>query len=344
MKKRLMVLIVVLPVLLLVAALVFWWLNRERSQASPVSTPSVSHNGTAKLPNSGSVPARAQPSTYPSATDVAEENQWISAPINFWGKVVDEEGTPIPNASIVYAAMDKPLEQLVRDQGTQFAGKSDGNGLFSLTGIKGAGLNVEVSKEGYYRIEQSSRLLGYGIPNEHKPPAPNTPAVFVLRKMGETEPLTKFSSGGIRVPKDGQPVEVSLTQGRVVPSGQGDIQVEVWTQDQQKDAQRRYPWKCRISVPGGGLVERNDNFAFMAPAEGYELAAEISMDQAAERWQKSFGGQYFAKLKDGTFARFTFNLTTGGNHFFMVESLLNPTPGSRNLEFDPAKVVKPAKQ
>ncbi len=340
MKKHLIVWVAVLGVLLLIAAFLFWYSNSELPQESITPTPSPSNNGSTALTSTVPTPTTTPIGTYPTSDDVAEEMKWINTPINFWGKVVDEEGGPIPDVTVSYTAMDKPLAQLVRDQGTRYAGKSDANGLFSITGIKGVGLGIEVTKEGYYQTEQSIYAIGYAGPTEHPPPSARERAIFVLRKMGETEPLIAFSSGGIRVPKNGQPVEVSMAQGRVVPAGQGDIQVEVWTQDQKKDEQKRYPWKCRISVPGGGLVERTDTFEFMAPTEGYEPAFEISMDQAADRWQKGFDGQYFAKLKNGAFARFTLKLTTGGDHFFMIESYHNPKPGHRNLEFDPKKAIK----
>lgn len=340
MKKYSIACVVVLGVLLLIAAFLFWLSNNELLQKNITQGPPYTKDASVDLTNINPAPTATISATHPSADDVPEEMQWINAPINFWGKVIDERGNPVPDATISYTAMDKPLEQIIRDQGTRYTGKSDADGLFSITDIKGGSLYVGVSKDGYYRIKKSGYTIGYGIPNEHKPPSPNEPAIFVLRKMGETEPLKAFSSGGIRVPKDGQPIEVSLTQGRVMPAGQGDIQIEVWTQDQQRDAQGYYPWRCKISVPGGGLIERNDNFDFIAPAEGYEPTVEISMNQAADRWQKGFDGQYFVKLRNGTFARMSLRLTTGGDHFFMIESFLNPTPGSRNLEYDPKQAVK----
>jgi len=260
----------------------------------------------------------------------------FETPISFWGKVIDEEGKSVSNAGVQFMAVDKPMS----DQGKKYNTTSDTNGLFSISGIKGAGLYVQVTKEGYYETESSGRLFGYGIENPNKPPSADNPAVFVLKKRGQAEPLKVFTSGGIRVPKNGHPIAVSLSQGHMTSVDQGDIQVEVWTQDQQKDVQGRYPWRCRITVPGGGIIERMKSDDFVAPSEKYKPDVEVNMLQTAARWQKGFDGEYFVKMKNGTFARITFNLTTGGDHFFMVQSFLNPTPGSRNLEFDPAKAVK----
>ncbi len=264
------------------------------------------------------------------ATPAGQTVAMFNAPIAFYGKVVDQNGDPVPDANVRYTAVDK----FVEPWGADYADRSDDKGLFRITGIKGAALYVEVSKRGYYQIEDSGYFIGYGIPNERKRPSPTDPAIFVLRKMGVAEPLKVFSSGGIRIPKDGKPVEISLTQGHV-KSGKGDVLIEVWTQDQQKDEKRRYPWKLRISVPDGGLIQRKDEFIFMAPVDGYEPSVEVSASPADDHWQRDFDGQFFVKLKDGTFARLALLLVTGGDHFVMIESFLNPKPGSRNLEYDP---------
>jgi len=337
MKKRRIVWIIVFSVLLLIAAFLFWRFGNKPTIAiaSPRPSPIDSRPTPASNPAQSGTPSSPGPPSDQVAQKEMLKNTF-ETPISFWGKVIDEEGKPVPNADVKFMAVDKPMS----DQGTKYDTTSDTGGLFSISGIKGAGLYVQVAKEGYQGTEGSGRLFGYGIENPNKPPSANNPTVFILKKQGQAEPLKVFSSGGIRVPKNGQPVAVNLSQGHVTSSDQGDIQVEVWTQDQQKDIQGRYPWRCRITAPGGGFVERKKSDDFVAPSEGYKPTVEVSMDQTAARWQRDFDGEYFVKLKGGSFARITFNLTTGGDHFFMISSYLNPKPGSRNLEFDPAKAVK----
>lgn len=281
------------------------------------------------------------PSLPPPAITAEEEaiNAALQTPINFWGKVVDESGQPVPGATIELSTVDKSLGELMQNGGSRYKKTSDSNGLFSISGIKGAALFVSTSKEGYYNTGESGRMIGYAILNENAPPTPDMPAVLTLQKKGVAEPLNRYSSGGIRVPKDGTPKEISLSKGQVVPEGQGDFRVEVWTQDGQKDDRKRYPWRARVSAPGGGLVERQGQFDFVAPADGYAPSIEISMEPSMPMWQKLVKGEYFLKLRDGTFARMSLSLTTGGDHFFMIESFQNPKPGSRNLEYDPKQAV-----
>jgi hypothetical protein len=138
------------------------------------------------------------------------------------------------------------------------------------------------------------------------------------------------------VPKDGSPVQVDLATGQTTQ--QGDLTVQCWTNDQARDADGHYDWKCLLTVPGGGLIERTDPMAFEAPPEGYNPSLELSL--SAGKWSSRAEREYFARLSGNRYARISFRIRTGGEHFFVIESYLNPEPGNRNLEFDPAKAVK----
>jgi hypothetical protein len=64
------------------------------------------------------------------------------------------------------------------------------------------------------------------------------------------------------------------------------------------------------------------------------------MRATAEQWASDVPKQYFAKLPDGRYARFSIEFYAGGRNFVVFQSYLNPEPGHRNLEFDPAKQIK----
>jgi hypothetical protein len=268
---------------------------------------------------------------------VEQVEAMLNTPITFYGKVVDQKDDPVPTARVGYSLLDK-----FAASGSNSQTVADQKGYFEISGVKGAVLGVNVSKEGYYQIHNvSNQRFAYGMgPDGYtkSPPTKDNPAVFVLHKMGETEPLIR-NEKNIRIPRTGNPVEINLATGRMVAVGQGDLRVEAWTNDQAKNERGRYDWKCRISVPGGGLVERKDDFAFEAAVEGYQPSEEIVMSADAERWNPQASRQYFIKLADNRYARIEFEMIAGGDHFFSITSYLNPTPGSRNLEYDPSKVV-----
>lgn len=262
--------------------------------------------------------------------------QVYSAPIEFWGKVLDQHGNAVPNVTVHYSVADKYFKD-----GSKYEGAGDAQGFFSIDKLKGTGLYVRVAKDGYYHIaEKSARSFGYGMPVGGTPPSKGNPAIFLLHKRGETEPLIK-SAGTVRLPRDGTPTEITLRKERpaAVPVGQGDLRVEVWTDDANKDARRMYDWRCRVTVPGGGFIERTREFDFTAPIEGYVSTFEYAMKRGEARWINRVEREFFVQLKDGAFARLRFDLAAGGDHFVSLESYLNPKSGSRNLEFDSAKLA-----
>jgi hypothetical protein len=262
----------------------------------------------------------------------------FNTPIDFFGKVEDQNGLPISGARIRFGAIDK-----FWDSGSKYETESNANGLFSITGIKGAGLTVGVTKKGYDGINGlSNQSFGYGMPPDSTrkaPPRKEAPAVFVLRKKTVAEPLFVVRRDVV-IPKNGTPVEVSLRSGKPVTIGQGDLKIECWTSDELKNSNGHYEWHARVSAPGGGMTPRTDTERdFTAPESAYEPAIEIAMPQAAIRWRADYEADYWVKLHDHTFARMHFRITTAGGHFATIGAFLNPS-GSRNLEYDEEKELK----
>jgi hypothetical protein len=269
----------------------------------------------------------------------------LMKPFSFWGKVVDQQGSPVPNASVGWGANNNPDPN---KSGTRGQTTSDAGGMFSINS-HGIGVYVEVSKEGYYRVPTplgAGELGSYGgfksagpMGNTDRPMGTkDAPTIFVLRKMGEAEVLLKREGSG-NISKNGTPTAINLESGRVSPDG--DVKIECWVQDQGVDTTvyNPYDWRCTISVPGGGLIERTDAFEFMAPADGYRQADEIQMSKAMPKWKAQVSKEYFVKLPNGNYGRLQIRVVTGPNNFVRFESYLNPTPGSQNLEYDPAKKV-----
>jgi len=266
--------------------------------------------------------------------------------IDFYGKVVDERGTPIAGAKVAYRVNDSPNPDRSGSTG-EIA--SDAAGLFAI-GARGLGIYVEVSKEGYYRAAevngQRGSYAGFTHPEDRGSnplPERHTPAIFTLRKMGDAVPLVHIKRSVV-VAKDGTPTEINLATGEVNGGG-GHLRIEVWTLRQGTSPTRGQPydWECSVSVPGGGLAERKGQFDFEARQTGYVPSFETGMKKDAERWQKGFEREFFVQLADGRFARLSITLTTGGDHFVTLESHLNPKPGARNLEFDPKQQTASAR-
>jgi hypothetical protein len=261
----------------------------------------------------------------------------MQTPITFCGKVVDEKGSPIAGAKATLYPADNDNTS---GPGSKYERTSDGNGLFSITGIHGLGLAVDVSKEGYYQLHQSRGNFGYATGTGEMPPHrdSNNPAIFVLRKMGETEALI-VAKKEVSLARDGTPGHMDFQTGNTGQGTGGDIQVAVWSTD-TPGTRQRYDWRCEITVPGGGLIRRSEGFNFEAPADGYQSEETIDMPASTPNWSDLFNQEYFVQLPSGQYARIEFRLAAGGYNFFNITSYLNPTPGDRNLEYDPAKAIK----
>ncbi len=332
------VLVIAFSGILVVGAIIYFRpkpVSRSPAQDNPSTGKSAASSEPLPAPLKPHLADRGESASIRKTTDTSPRGIHLAAfltPIAFWGKVVDEKGNPVQGATVKLGANDNPNPM---EEGTTYERITDVNGLFSITDARGISLSVEVSKEGYYSTEKSRGTANYVLKNNTDLliPTADAPAILALRKMGKTVPLIRVAPRPVRVPKNGSPIEVSLRTGQ--PGAADRLKLECWTQDQNKDAQGQYNWRCRLSVPGGGLIERTDQWGFEAPVDGYQSVQEITMLQSTEKWRKGVDKQYYAKLPGDYYARFTFGLTTGGEHFFVIESYLNPTSGSRNLEYDP---------
>jgi hypothetical protein len=274
-------------------------------------------------------PRAASPLTVSNSLSQEMLAEW-QAPIDFYGKVLDENTNAVAGASVRFTWTETPEENGERTSETE----SDSQGLFSLRGKRGSTLQVWVDKQGYYAPKPGFRSFTYSLSAHFLPDAVN-PIVFPLRKKGTPEPLLCVGGTGLSamrdylLSRDGDPTEVSLRDGKQVSVGEGDLQVEVWIGKPLQGFPSRLEWRCRLAVPGGGLIEAKDEYPFTAPMEGYHQSDEWTID--AKNWSERVQKQYYVLLRDGNYGLVTLRVLGVANPFFRLASLVNPS-GSRNLE------------
>lgn len=346
MKKRVFFLL-----FLVIAAFLFWlfWpsktgsgLNHDLSQRRQAASPSM-----IETHGKGGLAAPVAPGVSNTAADIArlaetrqrkmEEDreaaleEWRT-PIEFYGKVVDENTNVVGGAEVYFDCNDTSAE------GTSFYHTNTGqDGMFSISGIKGRGLNVKVSKDGYYSFAPSGLYFNYAGEAQNFLPDAANPIVFHLKRKGVAARLIRFTKG-FDTARDGAPTEVQLATAQAVPVGEGDIRVQCWTHDEGRKPGQHYDWKCQITIPGGGLVLRTDSLDFQAPANGYQPSDVIDMPADSNAWTWDVKRNYFVRLADGNYGRVSIEIVAGGEHFFRLESFLNPS-GSPNLEYNPQNYV-----
>lgn len=270
----------------------------------------------------------------------------LRTPINFWGKVIDQDQNPIQGAEIRFGANDKYYQT-----GSKYEAVSDENGLFSIGDIKGKSLSVDISKEGYYSPHDTAQgQFRYYQPQYSKLPIPTkrTPAIFILKKKGEAEPLVKYTKGS-KILNSGSSVGFDLKQGTVVPLAKADLIVSGYpnhkpTYQGKKDYPYPwgYEWGYQLKIAGGGLIEKEGGkYAFVAPENGYQETFKFDMPQSEhdEDWKSKDKRTFYVRLANGNYAEINFRYVPGGDRFMVVNGLYNPS-GSRNLEYEKSKQIK----
>jgi hypothetical protein len=286
-----------------------------------------------QIPRSQIVANSFAASAAAAATTLTESNSvdprilaaW-QVPIDFYGKVVDENSNPIAGVTIHFRWSEKPTDDGMKAADTQ----SDAYGLFSLHGSKGRSLTVWFNKDDYYSSHKGQETFLYALGQDIYSPDPFNPTIFDLHHKGKAESLIAVKQN-YRLPRDGTPVAINLTTGKESPMGTGNIVVQCWTDDQGKSPGQKYDWHCIISIPGGGLVISDREFDFEAPESGYIPSTEINMPSDRQGWQDDVDLKFFYELADGHYGKMTFSMIAGGNHFCMIDSVLNPS-GSPNLQ------------
>ncbi len=257
--------------------------------------------------------------------------------------MVDQQGEPLANvdvyASVIY---NSGLSAGLSKKQT----KTNEEGLFSISGIRGRTLGIGLDKDGYeYGGDQGPFQFTEMVTEaERYHPDGKNPVVFRMWKLQGAEPLIYFERKAFRLPSDGTPVRIDLATGKKVSSG-GDLIVAL----QQPMAQpgqwlQHYAWKAEITA--GGLMESTATLMYLAPETGY-VSTLVYGEKGDERLQNStVERRFYLKTADGRYARVKMGLTsqTNPDHPSTIGLIwwLNPASGHRNLEYDPLQnVAKP---
>ena len=244
--------------------------------------------------------------------------------IEFYGKVVDEKNLPVAWAMIKLSRGD-----LSSDGTTQVRVQSDADGLFSLTGVVGRGLNVSAEKMGYYTSglnRYSYEYAEFSDKNFHQPD-PSNPVIFRLRKKQEADALI-YREQELRI-SVGAANEVTIDAG-------AKLQIELLANPKPKQG----PWSMRVTVLNGGLQSSAEEFPFLAPTDDYQ--SSLTLDDSTPkppRWTEIYEGGVFYLRSGSNYGRFEIQMISG-KAWMRIKTWLNPS-GSRNLEFDPQKTIRP---
>jgi hypothetical protein len=266
-------------------------------------------------------------------------------PIEFYGKVIDQNSNPIEGATIEVLPFDQPFGE--SESKSKMNLNSTADGRFSVKNIKGLAMGVVIRKQGYLEMPDfglenpaSSRRIEYGLDGSggKRFKDPNNPTLFTLHKIGVLEPIMYIDDGAWHLPTDGNAKCISLDSIK----GEGIHQIEFrfdtdWAKI-PKDSDALFGvfnWKLELKIPGGGFVRNKSDFAFEAPEFGYEEKISFTHPINEPNWEKGDGGRYFVRFSDGAYARIRFSICANSDtRQLLMTSWLNLNTGSRNLNSD----------
>ena len=279
-------------------------LTNQQPAASSKRPSDVAPPQNTNAANIGKFPPR------PTQSDISNIQQQALAewqkPIEFYGKVIDENSNAIEGASVQFQWSGRAD----KDGGIATT-QSDGVGLFSLQGKRGRSwMFLSVKRD--IMLHERTKLVFYILWDQIiYSPDPQNPVIFHLHKNGNGESLIHIAGIGLHTMRDfllaadGKPTEVSLRDGRLAPC-QGDLEVAFYAGPPLDNFPSRISWQCQVTIPGGGLIQTDEEFPFLAPENGYQASDGWSI--TATNWTEEVDKQYYVKLRDGNFGRVKFRV------------------------------------
>jgi hypothetical protein len=163
-------------------------IQASATPAAPLTTPLAQRKLPAKqLPGGPPEPSDPRWKAREIQRKIDPNSEW-RMPISFYGRVVDENDRPIPTVKVEFSWTD-----LSSAGNSTSATLSDSAGTFSLEGQAGRVLQVDVSKDGYYKPRnerlKSFDYAGFWESTYHEPD-PARPVIFHLRSKGKSEALS----------------------------------------------------------------------------------------------------------------------------------------------------------
>lgn len=346
MKKR-------IPILLLAALLLFvaWWLLRI-PEGNPAPAPTASNPvATERAAPAPAAPVAIAQPTSEEAYEVKRLAETLARgrssnqPINFYGKVIDQHGEPIPDVKVTLGlrTFKEPAPGVMGDADVSLIRTTNAEGLFEITDTKGSVLEMRsLEKPGYEASIKSiyGRAYRYWAHPSEGPYRPNAdaPEIFRMWKQQGAETLVRKGIS-TQLHYDGTPTAIDLLTGRA--ASPGDIRVMLVRNPRQITyGQRNYEWTLTVESVDGGLLESKEEQMFLAPEDGYQSKMVIHMPADADEWTDVKSFNLYVKLRGGKqYGRAELKALVGAPREttpFYVTSFVNPT-GSRNLEYDPAQ-------
>jgi hypothetical protein len=255
-----------------------------------------------------------------------------NTPIDFWGKVVDQDGKPLEGVTA-----DMTIDGDTENK--RYLARSDKNGLFELINKKGSKVRVTVSREGYVPTADekigtnvSERDIYYAIKAMplYAPPTQENPQIFMLRKKNPIANLAYFKGEEAIQNTSGQSQKFSLKN----TTRSIELVICCWSSCPVPFTYDKYDWRTEIEILNGKLKTIDELEPITAPTSGYQQVFKIDMPNNNKNGWKSSTirtRDFWIQFDDGTYAKARIEVHTGRSNEVDIEVWYN-LDGTNNFE------------
>ncbi len=264
----------------------------------------------------------------------------LNVPIEFYGRIVDQEGAEVSDAVVHYRVLGIhafPSSIIGKDLHKKGQTTSRADGTFVIRGETGTSMSInEIGRTGYRQPEHLHGTFGYaGNPDPFKPNR-NEPVTFTLIEEGKVTALVNFDRR-LMFSWDGKPRHYDIVTG--LPSSEGIIEIVPKRARFTPNNQFDFDWSLSVRIVGGGIVWVKEQRGCVAPETGYVPALTFGNGKDDVHLGNSSHVTLYAKLSSGQFVRLLLTIYQAhedGSLGAVIKGFVNPNAGSRVLEFIPS--------
>jgi len=264
--------------------------------------------------------------------------QSLNQPINFVGKVVDQDGNGVEGVEITYTVAHYPIVPRPDFSWATQSKKitSDNTGVFVISNESGVHFHLKHFKKPGYQFSQYANiyLKSYKkFPDDKLWKDYSQASPYILKSWKLTKPArlvhaTKFI--GLR--NDGRIYSLDFMSKRFKEEGVrwGDLVVSMTMATRDNN---RFDWTVKIEVDNGGIMESEDEIMNMAPNAGYKEKWQFEMLASDSKWKSRLRKRFYI-YTNKRYGRVEMEFVPGyrGGSAIDLTYWINPT-GSRNLEY-----------